>query len=238
MSKFSDWKASVLGKTLDVDASSGAQCVDTVKSWFEYATGVSWKTANLWGNAKDLFTNANSAYFDKIVNDHNNPNQVPQQGDIMVFAASPESGYASTYQNPYGHTAVVDGASSDGLVLIQQDSSENQPVVRQKNRAWRYTRCIGWLRIKSLPAATAPMSTGILSTTLVGHRVNLSPSVSDWRVYKPGTHIVAGHLDPMHEPAARSYVIRGIDSLPGRVMIHSGLFGNVALPVDGDATIN
>lgn len=78
-----------------------------------------------------------------------------------MFAASPEAGYTSSYANPYGHTAVVDTATPNGLVLVQQDGSQNQPVTQVKNRAWKYTRCIGWLHPKveaRPPANPVPIS--------------------------------------------------------------------------------
>lgn len=149
MSTFTDWKDSVLGKALDIDNNSGPQCVDTIKSWAEYITGKSWTVTVGFGNAKDVFDNASSVYFDKIVNDHSNASQVPVQGDIVVFAASTEPGYTSVYPNPYGHTAVVEDASPNRLILVQQDGSTGQGTVQVKERQWRYTRCIGWLHPKS-----------------------------------------------------------------------------------------
>jgi hypothetical protein len=69
----------------------------------------------------------------------------------------------------------------------------------------------------------------------VGRRVYLSNRVESWNVYKPGTRTLAGVLKPSANPGM-SYIVRGIDSLPNRVLIQSGIYGRVSLPVDADAT--
>ena len=67
-------------------------------------------------------------------------------------------------------------------------------------------------------------------------RVYLSSRVSTWRVYKPGTRIVAGTLLPAKN-GGLSYIYRGTDVLPNRVLVNSATFGApVSLPVDQDAT--
>lgn len=153
---YSEWKKSVEGKSLNVDGNNGPQCVDVVKSWSDYVLGISFTQTGLHGNAKDLFANASPVYYEKIVNNHNDPGQLPKQGDIIVFAASPEAGYTSRHYNPYGHTAVVESAGAD-LVLTQQDGSTSQVTVKTVHRAWKYTRVIGWLRPRSTKAVSAPV---------------------------------------------------------------------------------
>lgn len=153
---YAEWKKSVEGKSLNVDGNNGAQCVDVVKSWSDYILGVSFTQTGLHGNAKDLFANASPVYYEKIINNHNDPGQLPVQGDIIVFAASPEAGYTSTYKNPYGHTAVVESAGAD-LVLTQQDGSTSQSTVKTVHRPWKYTRVIGWLRPRTKKAVATPV---------------------------------------------------------------------------------
>lgn len=83
---------------------------------------------------------------------------------------------------------------------------------------------------------TAPSPGGNLPQSWVGKRVYLSASVETWRVYRPSTRIHVGTLRPKAN-GGLSYIIRGIDSLPNRVLIQSGTFGRVSLPIDKDATV-
>jgi murein DD-endopeptidase MepM/ murein hydrolase activator NlpD len=66
-------------------------------------------------------------------------------------------------------------------------------------------------------------------------RVYASSRVATWRCYKPGTREVAGTFMPAAN-GGLSWIVRGIDTLPNRVLIQSGTFGRVSLPVDQDAT--
>lgn len=235
MADFNGWKNSVLGRSLDIDGAAGAQCVDVPKSWAEALyPGVSWRQSVGYGDAKEVFANASTEYFDKITNDHSNANQVPQQGDIVVFAPAPESGYQSAYLNPYGHCAVVDSATPNGLVLIQQDGSTGQTVVQIKSRAWRYTRCIGWLHPRAIPSVPAP--------TPAAQSVYLPSSVYRWRIYDPNAVPTVGNeknfIYPSQFPPGLTYdILAWLDS--GKtVKIQTQMFGIVKIWVDNtDAVI-
>lgn len=155
---YQDFKASVLGHVI-----GDSQCVSLVvnnsRAYTEYLfPAVSW--TNIFppvSSAKLLFNDANPAYFEKIANNHNDPNQVPQQGDVMVFDATPQAGYSNTYDNPYGHTGICESADANGYVLLQQNSPYTGAPVNATHYAWRYRPCIGWLRPIIHTEASAPI---------------------------------------------------------------------------------
>jgi hypothetical protein len=135
--KLEVWKHAVLGVSLDIDGSFGAQCVDVPLSWGQTLyPGVHW--TQLFApvaNAKDMLGPYSPKYWQVVWNEHNNPNQLPPAGAIAVFGPSPEAGYTSTYPNPAGTVGVVDHADPQYVYLLHQDSSETKPVVRLKNAA-------------------------------------------------------------------------------------------------------
>ena len=153
---YDTWKASVVGKRIDIDNSGDFDCVDIPKSWAVYLFG-NWTTTLGYGNAKDIYANANPKYWQKIPNDKTNASQLPQQGDVMVFGPTPASGYTNQTQNPYGHTGVVDSATSSGYTIIQQASGTNA-AASARYWAWKYRPCIGWLR--PIAQVTAPPAQG------------------------------------------------------------------------------
>ncbi len=157
-----DFKNRVAGKKI-----GDGQCVSLVvnnsQAYAEYLfPGVSWPTIfPPVPAAKQLFNDANPAYFERIANDHNNPSQVPQQGDVMVFDATPQAGYTNTYQNPYGHTGICESADANGYVLLQQNSPTEGAPVNATHYPWKYRPCIGWLRPVIHAPAPAPLPTPI-----------------------------------------------------------------------------
>lgn len=90
-------------------------------------------------NAREAFANSNEEYFEKIVNNPNDPNLIPQRGDIIIWGAM--SG------NPYGHIAVVAGADANGVDVIEQDGFLQVPA-RLYRRPYVLAggAVIGWLR--------------------------------------------------------------------------------------------
>jgi hypothetical protein len=178
---YSDFKSKVLGKVI-----GDGQCVSLVvnnsNAYVEYLyPGVSWPSimAPVVG-AKDLAGKSNG-YLTWIANDHNNPNQVPAQGDIMVFGATPQSGYTNTYDNPAGHTGICESASASGYVLLQQNAPAFGEVVNAKEYAWKFRPCEGWYH----PTATnnpAPSPTPAPS----GHTITLPATTGPWHAYPVG----------------------------------------------------
>lgn len=169
--RFEQWKQWALGKYINVDGWWGSQCVDAIMSYVEALfTGLTWQILLGFGNAKDIFTTANLSYFERIANDPNDINQLPEKGDIMVYDA--------TSTNKFGHIGICDGADSGGVWLIQQDGFVDDGVRRTNNnesqvkagddvadgvctrvyRPWSRSHCIGWLRPK------------LVMTTLLGYQ--------------------------------------------------------------------
>jgi hypothetical protein len=109
-----EWFNTILGTKLDPDGHYGLQCVDLVDHYAQYIFGVPWQQCVGGVNgAKDLMRVAPSEYWIKIYNDPNNPNQIPERGDVFVFGGD--------YLNEFGHTGATDYASLLQLDVVQQD---------------------------------------------------------------------------------------------------------------------
>ena len=108
------WFVQAVGRSLNYDGHYGLQCVDAVDAYAEDIFGVPWQTCvGGVGGANQLLDVAPDAYWIRYNNDPNDPNQLPQRGDVVVYAGD---GY-----NQFGHTAVVLKATRDGMNLLQQD---------------------------------------------------------------------------------------------------------------------
>ena len=180
---YSVFKNNVLNRVI-----GDGQCVSLVvnnsNAYIEYLfPGVNWTTiiAPVEG-AKDLAGKGNS-HLQWIVNDHNNPNQVPEQGDIMVFDATPQAGYINQYNNPYGHTGVCESADSSGYSLLQQNSPNIGSPANVSRYAWKYRPCLGWYRPQTpgtTPTPTPPAPTPATET------IFLPPTTGPWHLYHVG----------------------------------------------------
>lgn len=132
--KFDEWLAQSKGKALSIDNNNSLDCVDVPKSWATFLFNVSWVQTIGYGNAKDLYNNASSNYFDKIPN---SPTGVPNPGDIIVWG---------TGIGIYGHIAVVIWANVNTFMVLEQDSYKQ---IAAYQRQWpNYSAVIGWLRPK------------------------------------------------------------------------------------------
>lgn len=147
---YQEWKPTVLGKVLNVDGVDNGQCTQVALSY-----GLALFPDKTWQElfppvpaAKDMFATYDSTYFEAIINDHTNLSQLPQQGDLLVFDATPQDGYADTYNNPYGHIGICDGASARSYVLLQQNAPQFGSAVNLTVYPWRFRPCLGWLRPK------------------------------------------------------------------------------------------
>jgi hypothetical protein len=145
---YASWKKSVIGKQLNVDGAYGSQCVDLIMAYAEHLfPGHNWPELIGRGNAKDLFGAANPQYFTKIKNDHSKVSQLPRQGDILVFGATPQQGFTNKYHNPYGHIGIADSRiNGSGFNLLQLNAPLSSSPVNVHYYSWRYRPCIGWLR--------------------------------------------------------------------------------------------
>ena len=101
------WCDSQLGKALDYDGVYGAQCVDFFNYYYKFLTGGRNPYSDGYGvpGAKDLW-NVSNVRFNKIANDPNDQNQVPKEGDIIIYSGN----MAGT--GGYGHVAVYAGNST------------------------------------------------------------------------------------------------------------------------------
>lgn len=200
MINFQAWRHSVIGRAIDVDKEFGDQCVDVDLDYGEALfPGVAWRTVfPPVAKAKQMFGNYNPKYFEQIVNQHSDPNQVPRQGDIMVFDGRP--GFED------GHTGVCDDASAEGYSLIMQDGTNPTGTCFEQYRPWGYRPCLGWLRPKVQPITSPP------PLTPPGGKLFLPSSVQKWRVYRvagpwaPGNEIA--FLWPSKFPPGLSYSIQ------------------------------
>lgn len=166
MADFTQWRDSVKGKPLDIDKAFGDQCVDVVLNWGQQLyPNASYSTVfPPVPSAKMLFAHANLVYFDKIENDHTNANQLPQQGDILVFDPTPEVGFTNKFPNSDGHTGVLDHCDKKTYTIVMQDGSNPKGVTTVQTQPWLYRPCIGWLH----PKGIAQYYTAVKGDTVYG----------------------------------------------------------------------
>jgi hypothetical protein len=182
---YATWRNQTIGQRIDIDHTGDFDCTDIPKTWAVYLFG-NWTTTLGYGNAKDIYANANPKYWQKIPNDKSNANQLPQQGDVMVFGPTPAAGYTNQYDNPYGHTGVVDSATSSGYTIIQQASGTNA-AASARYWAWKYRPCIGWLR--PIPQVSTPQGGDMLT------RQNIIDEYQVNRGAAPSEAEIAAHLN-------------------------------------------
>lgn len=138
------WCEGQLGKALDYDGIYGAQCVDFFNYYYRHVTGVN-PYSHGYGvpGAKDLL-GVNSPAVTIVRNNPNDPNQLPEPGDVLIYGGSmPGTG-------GYGHVAVV--ASADARTYYEQNYGGMW--VRKNTRNWNGHE-IGWIKLNALSAATA-----------------------------------------------------------------------------------
>lgn len=125
-------------KTYIADNHGHHNCKDVIDDYCLWLFN-DWVNTIRPANAREAFANSNEEYFEKIVNNPNDPNLIPQRGDIIIWGAM--SG------NPYGHIAVVAGADTNGVDVIEQDGFLQVPA-RLYRRPYVLAggAVIGWLR--------------------------------------------------------------------------------------------
>lgn len=134
-------------KIVDVDGAYGGQCWDLVAEYSRSVIGVPPHDSFPYGLptgdgcAAGVFKNFPDPlpqYYDRIANNPNDPNQVPQRGDIIVWDySSPGSGGA-------GHIAIVLSADTNGFTSLDQNWVPQ--ITKQINHNYNYIQ--GWLRPK------------------------------------------------------------------------------------------
>ena len=138
------WFEKAVGRPMNPDNAYGLQCKDVADDYCATLFG-NWVNTIRPGNGKDVYNNANSHYFHKILNNPHDLHLTPQRGDIIVYGASRAV--------PEGHVAVVESADVHGCTVIQQDGYLQHPARRVRLTYVLPTGAatIGWLRPKLEP---------------------------------------------------------------------------------------
>jgi len=157
-----NWADQQLGKHLNFDNKWGAQCVDLFNYYVQHLTGVSPYNQGYGVQYATQLFERNSAYFSKTANDPNNANQLPQPGDILIFA----NGYRGVQLG--GHVAIVHSADANGVTMVEQNDDGratgntsgwqvNGSPVRKNRYTWASIGrwCRGWLTYNGFTAQPA-----------------------------------------------------------------------------------
>lgn len=140
------WCQSKLGQAMDFDGQYGAQCVDFFNFYYQYLTNRN-PYSDGYGvpGAKDLW-NVPTSLFDKVTNNPNDLNQLPQPGDIMIYNGSmPGTG-------GYGHVAIV--GETNGVYYEQNYGGM---FVKKNTRRFNGYE-IGWLSFKGFNTGGSGMN--------------------------------------------------------------------------------
>lgn len=129
------WLRAALGKFWNPDNAHGYQCKDLVDAYvMAIFPGKHWSETVRPGNGKDVYANANPAYFTKVPNNPHDPAQLPPPGSILSFAGSAAV--------PEGHTAITEKADAAGVDVFQMDGYRQTAAHRAR---LPYDGLIGWL---------------------------------------------------------------------------------------------
>lgn len=204
---YQEWKSKVLDKVI-----GDGQCVSLVVNNPESYTAalfpnVSWEEVMAPVALAYQLQGKSNQYLTWVENDHNDANQLPSQGDIMVFGPTPASGYTDTFENPGGHCGVCDSATTSGYVLLSQDSPATGDAANVYGVPWKYRPCEGWYTINGSTPAPDPTSTV--------ETITLPATTGPWHLYAPGfagnMEHVLGLIEPETLHEALTYPI--IESL-------------------------
>ncbi len=136
-----------LGEAVDVDGYpdyNKYQCVDLMHLYIGDVLGVPRDDHNIRGNAyaiyqsigtsKTIRSGSRTVRLDKIVNDTNDPNLIPQKGDIVFWN-----------NGKYGHVAIFLSGDGYSFTSLDQNWPEDSKVHKQSHN---YTNpaVVGWLR--------------------------------------------------------------------------------------------
>ena len=197
------WFATAVGRATNPDGVAGFQCVDVFHDYGMAIFGKGWQETSGWGNAEDLFWGPSTYYWHKILNDPNDPNLIPQKGDVIVWGGTPDWGV-----NPYGHIAVVVSATPNSVTVIQQDGFMQVPMyvgtLGYDNPGTGSV--IGWLR-PNFDDDPAP-----------------APAPSELKPNERWTITGVSHINQRAEPKIGSTIVREI--APGTREIFEGYIDN------------
>lgn len=239
MSVYTDFKTRVLGPP--AQRLGSGECVALVvnnsQAYVEALfPGVNWTTIIQPVPDARLMAGKSNQYVQWIANDHNNLNQVPVQGAIMVFDATPQAGYSNTTVNPSGHTGICDSADANGYVLLQQNSPSYGSPANLKQFAWRFRPCLGWYN-----PLTASMPAPVPPSVPTGKTIFLPPTTGPWHLYNADGPYVPSAAKALLYPSAYGGLTYKIvaDKGNGVYVINTQMFGPGALWTKGsDVTIS
>lgn len=126
------------------------QCVQLVAKYVQEV----WGKPVIWADAYPWYaSNALPDQYIRVPNDHNDPNQVPPRGALVVFAPNlPGSGGA-------GHIDICWEARPGSATWIGFDSNWGGKTAHLVTHNWQYV--VGWLIPRGLPTQTpAPQQQG------------------------------------------------------------------------------
>jgi hypothetical protein len=151
---YQEFKNNYLGKKIDVDQAFFNQCYDLpVQYWHDvyghylnvpYDWPVCWWT----GGVIDFFEHFNEMFdksiFQLIPNNPSDYNQVPREGDVIVFGKHPG--------NEYGHVSIFDRSTGPNqFVSLDQNYMGRLDPVREVNHVYTgdslYGPVLGWIRV-------------------------------------------------------------------------------------------
>lgn len=140
MTQYQKFKNKWLGKVIDYDGHYGGQCFDVANQWILEVGGVPPLITLL--KASDIFRRPegiipSTVRYERITN---TPEAVPQQGDIIVWDNA-------LWNGNYGHVAIVESATKDSCVVLQQNGFNPNEGVRIVNWNFHTHNALGWLRI-------------------------------------------------------------------------------------------
>lgn len=178
---YQDFKSAVLDKRI-----GDGQCVSLVvnnsQAYVEHLfPGVPWTSIIAPVYSSLQMAGKSSQRLQWVANNHNDPNQVPEQGDIMVFGATPAAGYTNTFNNPDGHTGICDHADANGYDLLQQNAPTFAAAANVTHYPWKFRPCLGWYHPVSNTPSPAPVA-----APKVQH-VTLPPQAGPWHLYYIGS---------------------------------------------------
>lgn len=186
MSVYQDWRNGVINQVIG-DGQCVALVVNNSRAYVEALfPGVNWTQIIAPVENANQMAGKSNQYLQWIENDHNDPNQVPVQGDIMIFDATPAAGYSNTYENPAGHAGMCDSADANGYNLLSQNTPTSGAPATVRNYAWRFRPCMGWYRplTPGTTPAPAPDPTPVNPPpSPTGRTIFLPPTTGPWHLY-------------------------------------------------------
>ena len=137
-----EYTLSVLWKNIDYDWIWGSQCVDLIKNYTNTVLDI--RLWTFWGSAKTGWANESNTFpteqWDKIFNDFNQPNQIPEAWDIIFW---------NTWE--YWHTAIVTDAYWNWIEVLEQNVwnwdwywADDAVKISIRN----YTNILGWFKLR------------------------------------------------------------------------------------------